>query len=191
MKDKKPKPKKEKKVIMKPYSKGDVTRFLMESSAIESQYGKIAQEDSEKAWAFAFKGKGKMDVDWVLGIHKLLMQRIYPEIAGKLRNCDVWIGGKRKIFINHALLEAQLKEWLDGCNPSDLVGLPPIERDRRIVQWHVAFEAIHPEIDGNGRLGRILMNIHRWLAGLPIQLILEEEKWAYYSWFQDPSSVTW
>ena len=51
---------------------------------------------------------------------------------------------------------------------------------------HVIFEKIHPFRDGNGRVGRILYNIHRLLVGLPIHIIHEGvEQMEYYKWFEN------
>jgi hypothetical protein len=50
---------------------------------------------------------------------------------------------------------------------------------------HVAFETIHPFVDGNGRIGRILMNWQRLQEGLPILIIHEgPEQMEYYKWFK-------
>ena len=53
-----------------------------------------------------------------------------------------------------------------------------------IKKWHIMFEHIHPFEDGNGRTGRILMNIQRLKIGLPILIIYEKHKFKYYDWFK-------
>ena len=50
---------------------------------------------------------------------------------------------------------------------------------------HIAYERIHPFIDGNGRTGRMFMNWQRLKAGLPILVIKEKEKQEYYKWFNE------
>jgi Fic family protein len=52
------------------------------------------------------------------------------------------------------------------------------------IRNHVKFEKIHPFEDGNGRIGRILLNWQRVKAGLPILTIYEKDKHAYYKWFE-------
>ena len=57
--------------------------------------------------------------------------------------------------------------------------------EETIEQDHIWFEKIHPFEDGNGRTGRILMNIQRLNAGLPLLIIHEgKEQMEYYKWFQ-------
>ena len=102
------------------------------------------------------------------------MNRINPRIAGKTRECDVWIGGKKKIFISKYIFIEQLN---DLCAKI-------LKEDMTSKEAHILFEAIHPFEDGNGRVGRILMNIHRLRLNLPILIIhtgKEQEK--YYGWF--------
>jgi len=49
---------------------------------------------------------------------------------------------------------------------------------------HIHFEKIHPFVDGNGRMGRILMNWQRVKVGLQPLIIWASERQAYYAWFK-------
>ena len=54
-----------------------------------------------------------------------------------------------------------------------------------IKKLHVDFEKIHPFADGNGRVGRILMNVQMINSGLPLITIHEGiEQQEYYRWFK-------
>ena len=67
------------------------------------------------------------------------------------------------------------------CNP----GIYPILSMNLIKRWHIQFEHIHPFEDGNGRVGRILMNFQLVKKGLPILVIHEgKEQREYYKWFK-------
>lgn len=52
-------------------------------------------------------------------------------------------------------------------------------------QAHIDFEKIHPFIDGNGRVGRMLMWWQEKEYGIRPTLITNENKRAYYNWFAD------
>lgn len=182
-----------------PQSEQDISMeevdMIFQSNLIERESSDVALDDAILAWKYAVAHKDKIDVPYILEIHRLLMQRLEPEIAGKIRDCDVWIGGHKKMFISVALLKEQLEEWIGGADAtirmtSDIEKKIPMsvtsEKKEEIARLlHVAFEDVHPFIDGNGRTGRILYQIHRLLIGFPIRTIESSTKHEeYYPWFR-------
>lgn len=93
--------------------------------------------------------------------HKRLMRGVRgaDKLPGKIRTSQNWIGGTRPgnaVFtppppevVPNALSE--LKKWIHGDDP-----LPPLVR---AALAHVQFETIHPFLDGNGRIGRLLITL--------------------------------
>jgi len=163
-----------------------IEKFLQQSNYIEREYGEIALEDAKKAWKFAYENKDKINLDYILEIHRLLMQRLNPRIAGKFRDCDVWIGGHRKYFISEALFKEQLKKWIKLCNINKLKNKSNKEKWKEIKFWHVIAENIHAHEDCNGRTYRLIMNIQRLQCGLPIKIIhTGTEQQLYYLWFRN------
>lgn len=53
----------------------------------------------------------------------------------------------------------------------------------RVSQFHLEFEAIHPFIDGNGRTGRLLLNLELMKAGYPPINIKFGDRKRYYDCF--------
>ncbi len=156
--------------------------FLKESNAIEGEYSKKAFEDAKQSWIMACLNskdiKGKDGISYILGIHRRLMKRLNPRIAGKIRKCDVWVGNRK--CLDPKEIRLSLQDW---CLPPTC---PEDEDEETIRQDHIHFEKIHPFEDGNGRTGRILMNIQRLKFELPLLIIHEgEEQQEYYKWFKE------
>ena len=164
------------------YDPEDIKEFILESNAIEGVLDLKSYKDALRAW-FHLSSKRKLTLKTILDTHRLMMWNIAPKIAGKWRNCDVWIGGQRKIFVSESLIKDDISNFLLNMGVSPQL---PIEDLERIVKEnHVKFEFIHPFVDGNGRVGRMLMNWQRLRLKMPIKIIhTGEEQWDYYRWFR-------
>jgi len=173
----------------------DEVEFLYESNAIESEYGLRALEDAAEAWKYLKAVKMPMQVKHVLEAHRLLCRRIHPEIAGRIRNCAVWIGGHLKKAYPEIKLKEDLDEILlrsefdiDGANHH---GLPQGEKEAIAREHHVRAEEWHGFQDGNGRSLRLLWQWNRLQMKLPVAIIWAATKHAlYYSWFLTDSQET-
>lgn len=147
--------------------------FLRESNAIEGVYDGQSLKDARKAWEYLAKQK-EMEIRVVLEAHRLLMahQRLPANQKGYFRQQPVWVGGREGI--NYRVIPEVMEPWCMNC------WLHPKQWKRH----HVKFEETHPFIDGNGRVGRLLMNWERRKAKLPILVIKESERQKYYAWFR-------
>lgn len=95
----------------------------------------------------------------ICSLHKKMFPINYP-IAGKLRNIDVAIAGAMDYVPPqhknvYRLLNNLLKEW----NSEFKLLVKSTEKDKikKIAKFHHRLLSIHPFIDGNGRLARIIM----------------------------------
>lgn len=159
-----------------------IDEFLSESNAIEREYSDEALEDAKKAWNYAYKNRKNITVEYILEIHRLLLQRLDPDIAGKVRDCAVMIGYEVKKKKREKELLQELQDWVDDYDKLKKEKGKLTEKD--IKNFHIAYEYLHEFSDGNGRSGRILWQIQRINNGLPVKIIYEKEKFKYYEWFK-------
>ena len=126
------------------------------------------------AWEYIIQ-EDKLTISNVLKTHKILMlnQPIAGFQRGYFRRVGVRIG--RRYGASWEKVPDLMKEWVMFANLD--------KKWKEIKASHVRFENIHPFVDGNGRLGRILMNWARVKNKLEILVIREEEKYDYYDWF--------
>lgn len=151
--------------------------FLQESNEIEGVWDAGSLDQAIVAWEWLI-GQKRLKAGAVLKTHKLLMLNqpgLYPNEKGYFRTVPVFIAGRR--------CEVTSPE---GWGLSELVSQWCFEANRTPDRWqsmHVDFERIHPFVDGNGRVGRMLMNWQRLKAGLEVIVIKADERQEYYKWF--------
>lgn len=180
---------------------GDEAQFLAESNAIENVFDNDSLIQAHYAWKY-LKAEKRLDHGVILKTHKILMlhQKLMPDQKGYYRQIEVsikkneiigvegdelitrWV--KVRDLMPHKEVRQALTKWIDRANktykkPNPFIG-------SQIIEDHVTFETIHPFVDGNGRIGRMLMNWQRLHNGLSIVIISAdpEEKKKYYEWFK-------
>jgi len=156
--------------------------FAKTSSQIEGEESNEACRDHLQAWEYV-KGQQTLTSTIILEIHRILQQTIRPDIAGSFRTCDVYVGGYSapSYPINISLLNDWIAKYHD---PECFEKESDVDGSIRVA--HVEFERIHPFEDGNGRVGRIIMNWHRIMNNLPLLIIYPgKEQLSYYQWFDE------
>jgi len=104
---------------------------------------------------------GDVTLDDLLGAHRALMEDDPSErrYAGKVRDVQNWIGGSD--YSPRGALYVPPPPELVGDYLNDLMAFSNRHDINVLVQAaiaHAQFESIHPFTDGNGRIGRALIN---------------------------------
>ncbi len=113
--------------------------------------------------------------DTVLRLHRLVMDKI-DERAGELRTVPIYIRGANFAPPPARDVPLYLEQWLHWLQSDDAL---QYESVTRAAIAHHDFEAIHPFTDGNGRVGRLLLNLMLMQAGYPPALVLREWRTRY------------
>jgi Fic family protein len=149
----------------------ELREYIRESNAIESVHEESAVDDTVEAWE-CVSDLDRLSHDVVRQVHQRILGTRQPEIAGEYRDIQVYIDSHRP---PPPVVVASEMDKLLSWSPAD-----PLEA----VEWHVAFEQIHPFADGNGRTGRLLYLWHcRQLDATPV-LWRAEDREGYYDLFE-------
>ena len=119
----------------------------------------------------------------ILALHRLVLRSIDDANVGVYRQAQVYIAGSAHVPPSAQAVPGRMAEyavWLARTGDDQAVGqgLHPVVRAARAHFWLVD---IHPFVDGNGRVARLLMNLLLLQAGYPIAIIRQEDRTAYYS----------
>ncbi|MBU4360309.1 Fic family protein [Patescibacteria group bacterium] len=116
--------------------------------------------------------------EFILLLHKMLIMNINENIAGRFRQKGEYV----RIGSHIALPPEQIEETMRGALLKYRNNHESYFIDN-IAQFHLDFENIHPFCDGNGRIGRVLINYQLLRLGFPMIIIRDKEKQKYYDSF--------
>lgn len=123
----------------------------------------------------------ELNIDNILLLHRMLIGSINDKIAGKLRQPNEYVR-----VGSHIAPAPEHVERLLGSLLSDYLSNHEQYFIDNIGQFHTEFEFIHPFVDGNGRIGRVLVNLQLMSFGYPPIIIRSKGKLNdYYPLFRD------
>jgi len=120
-----------------------------------------------------------LSVEMMLFLHKILLSNIRDDIAGRFRHNDEWVRVANHIACDPKNIIEKIERMLIEyqSDDSDII--------KRIAKLHLTFEYIHPFVDGNGRIGRVINNfflIKEGVVPINIKFIDRQE---YYNAFKE------
>lgn len=122
----------------------------------------------------------KINESIIKNIHALvLMNR--PDDKGVFRKIPVTIMGAYTEPVQPYLIEPKLNELIIK-NEKRKKKMHVIER---IARFHLEFEGIHPFVDGNGRCGRLILNLDLIQNGYPAINVKFADRKRYYDAFDE------
>ena len=134
-------------------------------------------EAHSKVFLNMLEKKEKLSNELLLKWHKEIFKETKSDIAGRYRDYLVRIGPHLppdwqdiKKLMNELV---NFHEKNKKINPVEFAGI-----------MHYRFEKIHPFGDGNGRIGRLLMNYVLWHSGYPMLIIEYKNRKSYYKALQ-------
>ena len=134
-----------------------------------------------------------ISVTEVRNVHELMMRRVWeiaphPEASadeqpGSFRRHDIRPFSGGMVPPSWVDVSPQLTTWVDKANQigADIGGgqLAPADIPLALADLHSSFERIHPFIDGNGRTGRLVLNLILVRLGFPPSIIFKASRNRY------------
>lgn len=107
---------------------------------------------------------------------RVLMDR--PEDRGVYRRISGRIMGAYHVPSDPVLVPEQMENLV-----AEFVGNKKLHPIERAALFHLKFEGIHPFVDGNGRTGRLILNLMLMQAGYPPINVKYSDRKRYYEVF--------
>ena len=114
----------------------------------------------------------------ILLLHQMLMSGIDDKIAGRFRVKGEFV----RVGAHIAPAPEHVEQMIEGILLDYSSNLGPFFIDK-ISKFHLDFEITHPFCDGNGRIGRVLINYQLSRFSFPSIIIRNKEKDQYYEAF--------
>ena len=195
---------------LRPFTQGElerlneefVTEYTYNSNAIEGNTLTLRETDmvlrgltiDKKPLSHHLEAIGHKEAfDYVVSLvqqNEPLTERIIKEIhylvladkkedRGVYRRIPVSIMGAAHEPVQPYLIQPKMEKLLSDYSNDETHIVS------RLARFHIEFEAIHPFIDGNGRTGRLLVNLELMKAGFPPIDIKFADRVSYYNAFDE------
>jgi Fic family protein len=156
----------------------DVERLLLERRSVANRPVPDVLETLQHEAAFRSlmdRRSAPLNGGTALDLHRTVFQGVLPA-AGTWRRVNVGITGARFTPPRMEKVESSMDEWEKEYARRDLRAADVFA----LAAWmHFQFETIHPFEDGNGRVGRLLLNLHFLRHNWPPVHVLPPDRTRY------------
>jgi Fic family protein len=156
----------------------EVTKVIESGMTLRNRPVRDLQETFQHRSALAeVVGGGICEVNMksALELHDIIFHGILKD-AGQWRRVNVRISGSRYSPPRVEKLISLLQDWEQHYVASEMKREDVFSQ---AAEMHFAFESIHPFSDGNGRVGRLLLNVHFINHNWPLIHILPQDRDSY------------
>ena len=153
----------------------DLDRFITEREIFETKnLARVVSYIDKRA------KEQELTLEVILSLHQMLISNIRDDVAGRFRKDNEYVRVGNHIAPNPKEVVGRLLKMLAEYNAASHENII-----RRIAKLHLTCEYIHPFVDGNGRIGRVINNYLLIREGfVPINIKFIDKK-NYYEAFRE------
>ena len=160
----------------------ETERILLEQQLARDVSVRELYEAKNLSWVMELKRArataSELDRDLILILHQMLLAGINDGIAGRYRQAGEYV----RVGPHIAPAPEHVELMMEQITIAFTADLESWFLDK-VARFHLEFESIHPFCDGNGRIGRVLINFQLLKLGLPRIILRNSEKQHYYRAF--------
>lgn len=164
----------------------DEVKEILENKKKPSDDDELETKNVAKAVDFIKKTKEDLSIKFLLKLHKICFAGS-KSFAGKFRKVNVVVRNSRGDIIHAGIPKEQLKDYLEDFIEWYKENKNKFKPLVLAAIIHNQFEHIHPFQDGNGRVGRLLLNFILLKNNYPPINIALEDRREYYMTLQEYS----
>jgi Fic family protein len=153
----------------------DLDRYITEREIFEAKnLARVVSYIDQRA------KEQELNFEVILLLHKMLIANIRDDVAGRFRKDNEYVRVGNHIAPNSKEVAGRLEKMLAEYSATSHENII-----KRIARLHLTFEYIHPFVDGNGRIGRVINNYLLIREGfVPINIKFIDRK-KYYDAFKE------
>ncbi len=153
----------------------DLDRYISEKELFETKnLARVVSYIHSKA------KEQELNMEMILLLHKMLLSNIRDDVAGRFRNNEEWVRVGHYIAPDPKMVISKLEEMFINYHSAGTQSMI-----KKTALLHLTFENIHPFVDGNGRIGRVINNYILIREGyVPINIKFIDRK-LYYDAFAE------
>jgi hypothetical protein len=166
-----------------------------------SEYMEVQGYGNAARWVYAhavdpgdWRTSGLVSIQEIRQIHALAMAAVWQvashpdatdrEGPGMFREHDIHPFESGMTPPLWPLVASRVQDWVDEVNAADFHEDRTEPLPEVLARLHNSFEKVHPFIDGNGRVGRLLLNLLLVRLGYPPIVVLKQQRPAYLTAMQ-------
>jgi len=165
-------------------SEEEVSEILHKKKAENAE--EIETKGVAKGLEYIRKTKEDLSLDLLLKLHKFCFDGS-KDFAGKFRKVNVVVKNSAGQVLHSGVLKEELREYLNDFIEWYKENKNKFKPLVLAAIIHNQFEYIHPFQDGNGRVGRLLLNFILLKNNYPLINIMLEDRAEYYKTLQEYS----